>query len=68
VIAMPIEIRELVIRATVDPGGEPGGCGPSSASKAAGQSPLQAHARGDESVVQTCVREVLRILTDKQER
>lgn len=65
---MPIEIRELVIRATVDPGSEPGGCGPPSAPKAAGQGPLQAHAHDDESVVQTCVREVLRILTDKQER
>lgn len=65
---MPIEIRELVIRATVDPGGEPGGCGPSPAAKAAGQSSSQPHAQDDESVVQTCVREVLRILTDKQER
>jgi hypothetical protein len=68
VIAMPIEIRELIIRATVDPGGEAGGCGPSSASKAAGQSSSQPDAQDDESVVQTCVREVLRILTDKQER
>ena len=65
---MPIEIRELVIRATVDPGSEPGGWGPPSAPKAAGQWPLQAHAHDDDSVVQTCVREVLRILTDKQER
>jgi len=66
---MPIEIRELVIRATVDPGGAPGGgCGPSSASKGAGQSSPQPQAHGDDSVVQTCVREVLRILDDKQER
>ncbi len=65
---MPIEIRELVIRATVDPRGEPGGCGASSASKAGGESSPQPHARDDESVVQTCVREVLRIIADKQER
>jgi hypothetical protein len=63
---MPIEIRELVIRATVDPGGEAGGVGPSSASKA--EPSAQFHAQDEESVVQTCVREVLRILTDKQER
>src|SRR5260370_433058 len=36
--------------------------------KAAAQSAPRPHAHDDESVVQTCVREVLRILTDKQER
>ena len=66
--AMPIEIRELVIRATVDPGGGPGGCGSASASKAAGPSSQTPHTQDDEGVVQTCVREVLRILTEKQER
>jgi hypothetical protein len=65
---MPIEIRELVIRATVDPGGEPGRYGRPSALKAERQSSRQTHARDDENLVQTCVREVLRILNDKQER
>ena len=68
-IAMPIEIRELVIRATVDPTGEAlkNGCGPSS-SKAGGKSASGSRAGGDDDVVQSCVREVLRILEDKQER
>jgi hypothetical protein len=68
VIVMPIEIRELVIRATVDPGGEHGGLSPSSSPKAARQRSPQPHAHDSESVVQTCVREVLRILSEKQER
>ena len=65
---MPIEIRELVIRATVDPEGDPGGCDSSSPSKSAGPSSAPAHVNDDASIVQTCGREVLRILTDKQER
>jgi Family of unknown function (DUF5908) len=65
VIAMPIEIRELVIRATVDPGeGGSGGCRPS----AAEQSSSRTQTSAENDVVQTCVREVLRILQDKQER
>ena len=61
---MPIEIRELVIRATVDPG-ETGGCGmPSSAA----QSSPRTQTNAEDDVVQTCVREVLRILEGKQER
>ena len=62
---MPIEIRELVIRATVDPNEAAGGCGtPASAAPSSRRD--QANADGD--VVQTCVREVLRILEDKRER
>ena len=62
--AMPIEIRELVIRATVDPG-ETGGCAtPSSAA----QSSPRTQTNTEDDVVQTCVREVLRILDDRQER
>jgi hypothetical protein len=63
---MPIEIRELVIRATVDPG-LPGSCD-SSPSAAAKQSPSAPHQGADDNVVQTCIREVLRILDDKRER
>ena len=63
---MPIEIRELVIRATVDPGEKgAGGCGTSSP---APPSSRQAQTNGDDDIVQTCVREVLRILDDKRER
>jgi len=66
---MPIEIRELVIRANVDPSGREGGggCGskpPGSSAK----SPSRTHGVGDDDVVQRCVREVLRILDDKRER
>jgi len=66
---MPIEIRELVIRATVDPKAEAlaSGCGPSS-SKADEQSKSESLAGADDGVVQSCVREVLRILEDKLER
>ena len=64
---MPIEIRELVIRATVDPGqAGAGGCGPSSSNAA--QSPARPDAGAGDDVVQSCVREVLRILDDKRER
>ncbi|MBK8638422.1 MAG: hypothetical protein IPN92_09100 [Chromatiaceae bacterium] len=68
---MPIEIRELVIRVTVDPASDKSGksaCGAGSAepSGSAGASGGKPSAEGD--VVQTCVREVLRILADRQER
>ena len=65
---MPIEIRELVIRATVDPSGgaAAGGCGPSSAQ--AGARSASRPQGADDDVVQSCVREVLRILDDKRER
>jgi hypothetical protein len=63
---MPIEIRELVIRATVDPR-EPGAYGPSP-SAAAAQSASAPHHGADDDLVQTCIREVLRILDDKRER
>jgi hypothetical protein len=65
---MPIEIRELVIRATVDPGAAAAsGCG-SSPSRTGGTSAADGQAGSDGSVVQSCVREVLRILDDKRER
>jgi len=62
---MPIEIRELVIRATVG-AAESGGCGAPS-SDAAHPATRTQPTSGDD-VVQTCVREVLRILEDKRER
>ena len=67
---MPIEIRELVIRATVGGSGDAGarGCGPSSSSKASANSSSRPQADAEDDVVQTCVREVLRILEDKRER
>jgi hypothetical protein len=62
---MPIEIRELVIRATVDPGKTPGA---SAASSAAAPSARRTPPHAEDDVVQTCVREVLRILENKRER
>ena len=64
---MPIEIRELVIRATVNPGDGGGGghCAPARNGPGAR---AQAPAQGQEDLVQTCVREVLRILEDRRER
>lgn len=57
---MPIEIRELVVRARVDPGG---GRQPHAARRGGG---------GDRSrerrIVEACVREVLRIVDEKRER
>ena len=66
---MPIEIRELVIRATVDPKAEAlaGGCGSSSSKEGEG-STSRSHAGADDDVVQSCVREVLRVLENKRER
>ncbi len=57
---MPIEIRELVVRARVDPAAEAPPTRPGAAP--ARRKPEQ------EDLVQSCVREVLRILEDKQER
>ena len=62
---MPIEIRELVIRATVDPNQASGECGtPTTAAPSA----RRGQTNPEDDVVQTCVREVLRILEDKRER
>jgi len=66
---MPIEIRELVIRATVDPGGNDGeeACGaPTSGDKSKKPDKGDASPGGD--LVQTCVREVMRVLAEKAER
>jgi hypothetical protein len=69
---MPIEIRELVIRATVDPNGSgsgngSGGCTGSGAKPTAARS-RQVSTQTDDDLVQTCVREVLRVLDEKRER
>jgi hypothetical protein len=71
---MPVEIRELVIRATVDPsaGGDgasdPGNCGlPSDKGKSKGGGGSETDAGGGD-LVQACVREVMRILERKAER
>lgn len=56
---MPIEIRELVVRARVDPGGRRAAA---PASRGGG-----GRAR-EQQIVEACVREVLRIVEEKRER
>jgi len=72
VTAMPIEIRELVIRATVDPSEAGSGLSASSCGSPRSKAPAHGQHRrdphSDENLVQTCVREVLRILDAKRER
>lgn len=71
---MPIEVRELVIRATVDPnstGSGSGSCGTGAGGKAGkggSASGSSAASGADDDLVQTCVREVMRILEEKRER
>jgi hypothetical protein len=57
---MPIEIRELVIRAQVEPNGN------GAASQAAKADPMAG--RRQEDIIRACVEEVLRVLAEKQER
>jgi hypothetical protein len=57
---MPIEIRELVIRARVDPGDD--------RPVASNSMPAARDMEWQEELVQACVKEVLRILEDKRER
>ena len=61
---MPVEIKELVIRAVVEKGGpKAGGHGAASAEKAQGEGPEYR-----EALVAAAVREVLRILKSSKER
>jgi len=62
---MPIEIRELVIRATIGPMSDSASLrdDDSRPSQGAGQAPIDV-----EAIVQECVRQVLRVLARDQER
>lgn len=62
---MPIEIRELVIRATIGPAADVGtrGDGEGGRADGAAQAPLDV-----EAIVQECVRQVLRVLARDKER
>jgi hypothetical protein len=55
---MPVEIRELVIRATIDSKGKEGG----------GGSNGQASPQQKKEIVEECVEQVLEILRQKNER
>lgn len=57
---MPIEIRELIIKATIVQDGNPGG-GNSNAVANNGVSP-------SEEVIKVCIEKVLEILKDRDER
>ena len=70
---MPIEIRELVIRANVEPAGGAagmgmGGCGAAKDGKTKEGGSSGGRGGGDGDMVQECVREVLRILESRRER
>lgn len=56
---MPIEIRELVIKATVSTEGSPASNTPASSNNAVSSS---------EQIINSCVEKVLEILKDKYER
>jgi hypothetical protein len=58
---MPVEIRELVIRATVSPNNTS-----SSASAASNNTPLSI--AGNEALVQACVSQVMWLLEKQKER
>ena len=62
---MPVEIRELVIRAVVESGPAPAG-GDAAAGPAGGAVAQERPA--PETIVQECVRQVLRILAADRER
>jgi hypothetical protein len=55
---MPVEIRELIIRATITP--EPKNAPPASQA--------QIRPQDTEAMIQECVKQVLRILKKKEER
>lgn len=56
---MPVEIRELVIRATIDSKGKEGGGGSGNG---------QASPQQKKEIVEECVEQVLEILRQKSER
>lgn len=66
---MPIEIRELVIRAQVDPSDGCSSDRPSDRQRDSARSAASGASDGDRAdLIRTCVQEVLRILEDKRER
>jgi hypothetical protein len=68
---MPVEIRELVIRASVEPApGAPdsGGCGAVKKKPAGEAGKPSGGGGGNDDLVQECVREVMRILESRRER
>lgn len=59
---MPIEIRELVIKATVDPSTSGGGTSPSSGNGSS------SNANAGEDMIKACVEQVMAIIKEKYER
>ena len=62
---MPIEIKELVIRVTLD---KDGGSDPDGSGGAASPASAVPDAPAQEAIVQECVRQVLQILARERER
>lgn len=59
---MPIEIRELVIKATVDPSPSGGGSSPSPGNGSF------SNATAGEDMIKACVEQVMAIIKEKYER
>ena len=62
---MPIEIRELHIRAVVDAGGSKGGENANASAGAPASSPT---AGNEETIIGLCVEKIMEILKDQKER
>jgi Family of unknown function (DUF5908) len=62
---MPIEIKELVIRVTLD---QDGGSGPDASGGTASPASSAPGAAAQHEIVQECVRQVLQILARERER
>lgn len=62
---MPIEIKELVIRVTLD---QDGGSDPDASGGASSPAAAAPSAAAQQAVVQECVRQVLQILARERER
>jgi hypothetical protein len=65
---MPIEIRELVIRAQVDPCGNGSNLESDAPDMTNGHGRDSAGSHSQEAIIRTCIQEVLRVLEAKQER
>lgn len=61
---MPVEIRELVIKATIGSGGGGGGGAPGDQATGADNNGVP----GNEEMINTCIEKILEILKEKNDR
>ncbi len=65
---MPIEIRELVVRARIDPGTEPAPGSGRPGGRGGRSSGGERRGRDESDLVRACVQEALRAAADRRER